>query len=301
MTETQDQFKHNELAMLALDAAITAGNEIMRIYRGEFEVSTKSDASPVTEADFHADEIICRMLRRECRNVPIISEETIDEEFDIRSRWESYWLVDPLDGTKEFIKQNDEFSINIAYVEDNTPTSGVVYAPAKEVAYVGSKDDGAYVLDSRALRNVTSSGNRDHGGRSRYAAMWSGIVQSYGRSIPLSNDHERPFTVAVSNSHMSDDTQRFVDQLRQLHPYVDVVSSGSALKICWVADGSVDVYPRFTETKEWDSAAGHAICLAVGADIESWPDGNRLQYNKPVLSNPAHVVKRPEVSIPREL
>lgn len=245
---------------IAIKAAIDAGNEIMKIYNdpsADFGIELKADNSPLTRADKAAHVCITALLEQ--TGIPILSEEGAHLPYEERLKWQRLWIVDPLDGTKEFIKRNGEFTVNIALVENGVPTLGVIYVPATQTLYYGSPE-GAY---------------RRKGGATE--------------RLPMAAD-ERPFTVVASRSHLSDETEIFINELRTQHPYLELVSSGSSLKICLVAEGKADVYPRHAPTMEWDTAAGNAIALAAGCQMVDAMSGEPLTYNKEDLHNPWFIV-----------
>lgn len=267
----------------ALRAALEAGQEILEVYGGDFSVTTKRDASPLTEADTRAQRVIVRRLQEADPAIPILSEEGRHQPHQERSRWNRFWVVDPLDGTKEFIKKNDEFTVNIALfcrsgTGDALPVLGVVVAPALAVAYLGVPGEGAW-------RGSTDS--------------WRGDLEGFlFRSTALPDDgacRDRPYRIVASRSHMSDETAAFVEERRREHPLLELVSSGSSLKICRVAEGSADEYPRFAPTMEWDTAAGDALARAAGCEVLRWEEGGPagpLRYNKEDLLNPWFLVRR---------
>jgi len=238
--------------------ALEAGKTIMEIYKKDFSVEYKDDKSPLTEADVKSNEIICSALKKLYQNIPIMSEENKQVEYDTRKDWEYYWCIDPIDGTKEFIKKNDEFTVNIALVHKNTPVLGVVYAPAIEIMYSAKKDEGAY-LNAEKLPLKTNT-----------------------------NKKEKLFVVA-SKSHLSDETQEFIDNLDTKK--VEQISKGSSLKLCMVADGSADIYPRLAPTMEWDTAAADAIVREAGKMTYQFESNEPVIYNKQDLLNPWFVVR----------
>lgn len=240
------------------EIAIKAGKEIMAIYEKDFSVEYKDDKSPLTEADILSNEIICHSLKELFPNIPIISEENRAEDFETRKNWEYYWCIDPIDGTKEFIKKNGEFTVNIALIEKDTPVLGVVYAPALGDIYYGKKADGAY---------------------------------KNGEKLPLkvnTSPEEKLFVVA-SKSHLSPETQEFIDTLQT--KVIEQVSKGSSLKLCMVAEGEADIYPRIAPTMEWDSAAADAIVRESGKMTYIFDTEKPIVYNKEDLLNPSFVVK----------
>lgn len=256
----------------AIVASIEAGKEILKVYEGAFKVEYKGDKSPLTEADKKAHATIMKTLSE--TGIPVLSEEGRDIPFSEREMWSTLWIVDPLDGTKEFIKQNGEFTVNIALVERGTPVLGVIYVPVDETLYFGAEGVGAYRLDQAA----------------HYKEMDS-LSDFIEKAVKLPEQQEREFTMVGSRSHMSDETAKYFEGIREEYPNAEVISKGSSLKICMVAEGSADVYPRFAPTMEWDTAAGHAIVRQAGFDIYRPDDDTPLQYNKEDLLNPWFIVK----------
>lgn len=240
------------------DIALDAGTAIMEIYQKDFSVEYKDDKSPLTEADLKANEVICRALGTLYPAIPIMSEENKEVGYEDRKDWEYYWCIDPIDGTKEFIKKNDEFTVNIALIHNNTPVIGVVYAPAIEEMYSAKKGEGAY---------------------------------KNGQKLPL-QVNDRPaelLRVVASKSHLSEETQTFIDNLETQH--IEQVSKGSSLKLCMVAEGSADIYPRLAPTMEWDTAAADAIVRESGKMTYQFDEGTPVQYNKENLLNPWFIVR----------
>lgn len=252
----------NEELKVALVAAWEAGEAIMGVYNSEdFDVEIKSDNSPLTRADRLAHDVILSHLRP--TGIPVLSEEGKHMPFEERKSWDRLWIVDPVDGTKEFIKRNGEFTVNIALVECGNPILGVVLAPALGLAYVGNLNDGAWLLDVEL-----------------------GMEQAWQnkKSLPLPST-DRPYTVVASRSHMSEETEAFIQSLEQLHGKVATLSKGSSLKLCMVAEGSADAYPRFAPTMEWDTAAGQAVCMAAGLDVIDQQSQTTMVYNRENLLN----------------
>ncbi len=247
---------------IAKEAALDAGQKIREIYNSSnFEIEFKSDNSPLTKADKASHEVIISYLND--TPYPVLSEEGKSISYEERSRWSTYWLIDPLDGTKEFIKRNGEFTVNIALIEQGKPVLGVVYIPVTDVLYWGSEGDGAFKR-VKAGKPVSLPEERDNG----------------------------IFTVIASRSHLSEETQQFIDKLEELHPGLECQSSGSSLKLCRVAEGSADVYPRFAPTMEWDTAAADGVCRAAGCYVFNVESKNLLDYNKENLLNPWFLVTR---------
>ena len=261
-----------ELLAIAVEAALEAGRAILTIYeKGQVTAESKEDSSPLTAADVASNEIINTHLKN--TNIPIISEENKEIPYPDRKNWSHCWIVDPLDGTKEFIKRNGEFTVNIAYVVHGVPQLGVIYVPASRQLYY------ADVSQRHAYKNS--------------------LTTSYGLQEPLfSNTHRiAPKTtkdgsvrIVASKSHMNQETKDFIATLKQRHSSTTLLSKGSSLKFCLLAEGHADVYPRFAPTMEWDTAAGHAICNAVGLKVVSKDTNKELLYNKENLKNSSFVV-----------
>lgn len=248
-----------------IDIALKAGEEIMMIYAQDFSVEIKGDNSPLTLADQKANGIIMTALKKLYPEIPIISEETKVMAYEERKNWNEYWLVDPLDGTKEFIKKNGEFTVNIALMSDGEPVAGVVFAPAKKQLWYGMKGEGSYKINEDGSKTPLPKGTD-----------W--------RELQKVN-------VVGSRSHMSEETLQFVEDLKKQGKEVEFVSSGSSLKFCLVAEGLADVYPRFGPTMEWDTAAGHAVVAIAGGKVLNWQTKQPLQYNKENLLNPFFIVE----------
>jgi 3'(2'), 5'-bisphosphate nucleotidase len=264
------------LLTAAVKAAIEAGAAILDIYQRNFSVENKADCSPLTEADKAAHHIICDGLNT--TGFPVLSEESKAVPYETRKAWTKYWLVDPLDGTKEFIKKNGEFTVNIALIENGRPVLGVVYAPVLGTVYCGMLDVEGGI--SKAWKTTGCSG------KSVYE-----IVES---SISLSTSHGPHSTtlrVVASRSHMNPETEAFIAALEQ-KGRVELVSSGSSLKLCMVAEGLADVYPRIAPTMEWDTAAAQAVVEASGGTVVQYGTNESLRYNKENLLNPFFVVRR---------
>lgn len=259
--------------LLAIRAALAAGKAILEVYDTAFSVDFKADDSPLTEADRKAHEHIVSILVK--TGIPILSEEGEDIPFAERKSWSQFWLVDPLDGTKEFVKRNGEFTVNIALIEHDEPIVGVIYVPVTDLLYVGVRKKGAVKVQQFSTH------------------IYSNLDSLYalGSSLPIETERTI-FTVVGSRSHMSDETVQYVGQLRQQHGEVDMVSMGSSLKLCLVAEGVADIYPRFAPTMEWDTAAGHGIAASAGCSVTHIDEITPLSYNKENLLNPSFIVKR---------
>ena len=238
-----------------------AGDSIMQIYEQDFEVEYKQDNSPLTLADKKANDIIEDGLNQLSARFPILSEEGEEILYKDRKHWEYFWLVDPLDGTKEFISKNDEFTVNIALIHKDTPVLGVVYAPALDVCYWAKQDEGAF---------------KD------------------GKKLPHKAESQRnTYKIVASRSHMSDDTQAFIDAI-DTQKEKEIISIGSSLKICLVAEGEADIYPRLGPTMEWDTGAAHAVANESGNSLKALNSEELLEhkYNKKNLLNKWFVVKK---------
>ena len=251
---------------LALRAAISASKAILEVYTSaDFETELKGDQSPLTLADRKGHEAIQALL--ETSGVPILSEEGRSISFEERSNWTWLWVVDPLDGTKEFIKRNGEFTVNIALINGSDPVAGVVMVPVTGEIYIGWVGHGAFKWKPVPGQEPS----------------WAAVL---AHGTPLPQAFERGFTAVGSRSHMSPETEAYFKELELEHGQVSVLSKGSSLKLCMVAEGLADVYPRFAPTMEWDTAAGHAVCTAAGFRVLQWPELSPLKYNKPDLLNP---------------
>jgi len=236
-----------------------AGAEVMRIYdREDFAIETKADRSPLTEADRAAHELIVGELRRLTPRVPVWSEESAAVPFDVRKGWREFWLVDPLDGTKEFIKRNGEFTVNIALIEDGRPTAGVVYAPDLDWLYYGAEGRGAFKVEG--------------GGEPR-------LLEPSGPASP------GKLTIVGSRSHPTPEMEAFVEEQRKTHGDVEFIAMGSSLKLCVIAEGKADLSPRFGPTMEWDTAAADAVVRAAGRRVTKHDSDEDLPYNKENLLN----------------
>lgn len=256
--------KMNDLLKLAIDAAIKGGEEIMKVYASDFEVELKSDYSPLTEADKNAHEAIKELLMPS--DLPLLSEEGKGVDHTERKNWGRFWMVDPLDGTKEFVKRNGEFTVNIALIEQGFPVMGVIYVPVLKTLYYGDLEHGAFKVEE-----VETTVTEDQ-------------LSLNAKPMPLPQG-ERNYTLVGSRSHPSAETAEYIKSVEARKGQVDIVSRGSSLKLCMVAEGVADEYPRFAPTMEWDTAAGQAIVEASGKKVIGWSDKKRLPYNKENLLN----------------
>ena len=249
----------NELRDALCHISAEAGAAIVDVYRRDFAVERKDDDSPLTEADLASNRVILARLKGLTPDLPVLSEESSHVELDERRAWTRYWLVDPLDGTKEFVKRNGEFTVNIALIDGERPVLGVVHAPVLDVTYSGVVGAGAYRRQGDSLDEAIQ-------------------VRAPGAAL----------RVVASRTHANQATEAYVHQLRSRWD-VEVVSKGSSLKICLVAEGAAHVYPRTGPTMEWDTAAAHAVLEAAGGILVEASHGQRLRYNKRDLLNPHFV------------
>lgn len=258
---------------IIIKASLDAGKVIMDVYDSPFDVEIKDDKSPLTEADKKANDVINSYLKQ--TDIPIISEENRQIEHAVRKDWNTCWIVDPVDGTKEFIKRNGEFTVNIALITKGKPELGVIYVPATKVIYV------ADVSNKIAFKANLKSHNTS-----------LEEVLELAKNLEPKRHNSNPVQVVGSRSHMSQETLEYCDTLRKEGNQVEIVSKGSSLKFCLVAEGNAHVYPRFAPTMEWDTAAGQAICNAVGIDVISKDTNQPLLYNKENLLNPWFLVAK---------
>lgn len=235
-----------------IDIVRRAGDAILEVYETDFDVDTKDDRSPLTQADLAAHRIIAEGLAAVAGDVPLLSEESVPPGFDTRRQWRRYWLVDPLDGTKEFINRNGEFTVNIALIEDCQPVFGVVGVPAQNLVYTGDTQQRS------ALRHDAE-----------------GVQELRGRA--MKEDSE--LVVVASRSHGGERLENYLARLGERFAAVSRTPVGSSLKLCILAEGKADLYPRLGPTSEWDIAAAHAVLQAAGGDV--WAvDGNPIEYNR---------------------
>jgi 3'(2'), 5'-bisphosphate nucleotidase len=273
------------LLVPAIRAAVQAGVPILEVYGSEMQVAYKDDRSPLTLADTRAHAVIAAGLTD--TGIPVLSEEGRDIPYAERSRWRRLWVVDPLDGTKEFVKRLGEFTVNIALVEEGRPSMGAVFVPVTNRLYFGARGQGAFRLDDpgaiAALRAPGPAGE---------PAEVLARLQAGATRLPLDTAAHTPFVIVGSRSHATPELHAFVEAKRIELGAVEFISAGSSLKYCLVAEGAADVYPRLGPTMEWDTAAGQAVVEAAGARLARWDTGEPMTYNKEDLLNPWHVVHR---------
>ena len=258
-----------DLLKTAINASIQAGDAIMEVYASNFEVEHKTDQSPLTLADKNSNTVIEKFLLK--TNIPILSEEGAKAAYSERKNWEYSWLVDPLDGTKEFVKRNGEFTVNIAMIHNGNPIMGVIYVPVKEDLYFAMEGLGSFKISQK-----TTIDNLD---------------ELISKSDKLPIDYNRDSYVVVgSRSHMSAETTAFFEQKKKEYAEVEVLAIGSSLKLCMVAEGKADAYPRYAPTMEWDTGAGHAIAKYAGFSVKQYNSYDDVIYNKEDLLNPWFLV-----------
>jgi len=254
-----------ELLHHSITAALEAGKAILDIYHSnDFQVELKGDDSPLTKADIASHNVIMSHLKS--TNIPVLSEEGKSIPYSERKDWNQLWIVDPIDGTKEFIKRNGEFTVNIALVENQKTILGVIYVPVLNDLYFSTSAMGAFKvkvnLEDYDVAALISQANK----------------------LPLERE-DKTFTVVASRSHRSPETDDYINQMREKHGEVNLISKGSSLKLCMVAEGKADCYPRFAPTMEWDTAAGQAICEHAGFEVIDWSTKERMLYNRAELLN----------------
>ena len=251
-----------ELVEPVVALAKEAGDAILEVYATDFDVQAKDDESPLTQADMASHRIIDAGLAALTPDIPVISEESGLPDFDVRKEWDTYWLIDPLDGTKEFVNRNGEFTVNIALIGDNRPLFGVVHVPVQGKTYTGCEGIGAAV--------------RENDGGSR--------------SIRVARETGTPVRVVGSRSHRGASLDAFLNKIEE----VEMLPMGSSLKFCVVAEGRADIYPRLGPTSEWDTAAAQAVVEQAGGAVLEL-DGRPLAYNaKSDILNPHFLVQGPE-------
>ena len=253
---------NKKLILDICNISIRAGNKILEYYKDDIEVTHKNDSSPLTKADLASNKIIKTALHNLDTTIPILSEESL-VEWGTRKSWNKYWLVDPLDGTKEFIKNNGEFTVNIALVEKNNPILGVIFAPVKSLIYFAQKGYGSFTLHTSLELNSLDEATQ---------------ISVFKQSDPV--------RIIGSRSHSNNS---FTTWVNEKFPNAQIIQAGSSLKFCLIADGNADIYPRFGLTSEWDIAAGHIILNEAGGKILTLSN-KEIKYNqKESLLNPEFI------------
>lgn len=255
---------------ICIEAAIKAGEEILKVYNSDdFGVETKDNDSPLTKADLKSHNTIISYLEK--TDYPILSEEGKELPYETRKTWETYWLIDPLDGTKEFIKRNGEFTVNIALISNGVPVLGVVYVPVTDTLYYAEENKGAYLIENAKNNNEA-------------------------KKIEAIDIVDNKIIAVASKSHLNEETEAYMTNLEKKGFDVEKSSRGSSLKLCMVAHGKAHVYPRFGPTMEWDTGAAHAVCREAGAEVIDVVTGRELQYNKENLLNNYFIVQSKKVA-----
>lgn len=286
--------------LIALLAAKRAGEDIIGVYNSDFAVEHKDDNSPLTLADKRSHEIIIHELKQptitnnnehtmNTPSFPILSEEGKDIHYDERKRWEYFWLVDPLDGTKEFIKRNGEFTVNIALIYRDKPVLGCIYIPVQDVFYFAAVNLGAYMLvnskivtDDLSIKTLLDASQR--------LPLSAHIKKAHSHDNQHTSKKSMSLTIIGSRSHATKELSEFVDKIKERCGEVGFISAGSSLKFCLVAEGKADLYPRFGPTMEWDTAAGQAIVEQAEGRVVDIQTREPLRYNKNTLVNPFFIV-----------
>ena len=258
-----------KLLIKAINASIQGGHAIMEVYASDFVVEHKEDKSPLTLADKNCNAVIEQHLKE--TNIPFLSEEGAKVPFSERKNWEYSWLVDPLDGTKEFVKRNGEFTVNIALIHHGTPIIGVIYVPVTEQLYFALEGMGAFKISINTIID-----NLDD-----LVADADKLPIEYNRNT---------YVVVGSRSHTSIETEQFFEERKKEYGNVEVMVVGSSLKLCMVAEGKADAYPRYAPTMEWDTGAGHAIAKMAGFSVHQYNTEKEVIYNKEDLLNPWFLV-----------
>ena len=253
---------YDDFINIGLDAAVSAGEKIMEVYNASehIDFELKNDNSPLTIADKKSHDTIVSMLKK--TETHIISEESESIDYQIRKKWKEYWLIDPLDGTKEFIKKNDEFTVNIALIKNNSPFIGIVYCPVKKILYWNDSNKNVFKkIIGKEKKQLNKRKKVDQG--------------------------EKNLRVIVSRSHTNEETTQYIKKLNA----PQLISCGSSLKFLYIADNKADIYPRFGPTMEWDTAAAHSILKALDIMVTNLEDKKELYYNKKNLLNPYFLIK----------
>ncbi|MCE3226281.1 MAG: 3(2),5-bisphosphate nucleotidase [Bacteroidetes bacterium] len=267
---------HTDLLYFAIEAAVKAGEEILKIYETDFKVEIKSDSTPVTKADQAASKSIIADLAK--TNIPVLSEEDEHFSYENRKQWNSIWIVDPLDGTKEFVKRNGEFTVNIALIENNKPVIGVIYSPTFRYLYYALNKNGSYKINAHDVMSEMNSGN---------FSVRNLIAKA--KQLPLQN-YPDAYTIVASRSHLSKQISERVAKAKLHHNSVDIINTGSSIKFCLIAEGLAHEYPRYGPTMEWDTAAGQCIVEEAGGTVLDLGTNEPMTYNRKELRNNDFIV-----------
>jgi len=270
--------------LTSIEASLAAGQAVLDVYHTDFEVAHKVDASPLTLADRRSHEIIASALAG--FGLPLLSEEGRNIPYRERKHWRTFWMVDPLDGTKEFVKRNGEFTVNIALIENQRPIMGVIYVPVLDTLFFGAQGMGAFRIDDALKMQLPGRIQTS----AKAAEIMDGILR---RAVCLPGETlHSVYTIIGSRSHKGSDLDAYIENLRQKYDTVEYISAGSSMKFCRVAEGAAGIYPRLAPTMEWDTAAGQAVAEGAGARVVRYDNQEPLSYNKQNLLNPWFVVER---------
>ena len=262
---------NNSLLKLAINAAIHAGSEILKVYYTNFLVETKLDNTPVTIADKAASNSIIKNLAS--TNIPVLSEEDEQFAYTVRKNWKRIWIVDPLDGTKEFVKRNDEFTVNIALIENQQPIIGIIYCPVLKDLYFACKNSGSFKVDKHDVLAILNS-----------TPNFVNELISKAKKLPLLS-LPKIYTIVASRSHLSKELFSHIEKRKYHHTKIDTLNVGSSIKMCWVAEGKAHEYPRFGTTMEWDTAAGQCILEQSGGQLLDLETNLPMLYNREQLKD----------------
>jgi 3'(2'), 5'-bisphosphate nucleotidase len=267
---------YKELLKLAINAAFAAGDEILKIYHTDFYVETKSDNTPVTLADKTSGKCITQLLA--ASNIPVIGEEEEILDYSIRKTWPQVWIVDPLDGTKEYVKRNGEFAVNIALVENNKPVIGIIFAPVVKDIYFAYHNGGSYKISQPDMIMALTK-------KDLTQDLFEFATKLPAQKLP------KAYTVVGSRSHLSREINDHVNKLKNLYGEVDMISVGSSIKQCWVAEGKAHEYSRYGTTMEWDTAAGQCILEEAGCHLIDLETNLPMVYNRENMKNNYFIAK----------
>ncbi|MFW5792906.1 MAG: 3'(2'),5'-bisphosphate nucleotidase CysQ [Bacteroidota bacterium] len=254
---------------IAVNAALNAGEEVIKIYAQDFHEEIKDDGTPITIADKKANSCILDNLKK--TKLPVVSEESRIADYNERKNWDYYWLIDPIDGTKEFINKNGEFTINIALMKKDSPIAGIIFVPAINQLYFGVDNAGSYSIE---IDNKNIS----------YLSLQKLLSTSKKLTTPESPTNI--YNIAVSRSHLNNRTKSFIEKIKTKSTQINLIETGSSLKFCRLCEGICNIYPRYGKTFEWDIAAGHAILAANGGELYDVNTLKPLKYNKTEMLNP---------------
>ncbi len=264
---------YKELLYTAIQASVKAGKHIEHVYQHPVEIEYKSDDTPVTIADKQANDLIEKELQ--ATGIPVLGEEGVHHSYEERKNWDQLWVVDPLDGTKEFINRNGEFTVNIALAENGEPTIGVIFSPIFKDLYFASKDLGSFKLDRHTyIENIE-----------KFPSLTLEEIISLSVKLPL-QQLPAAHTIVASRSHPNVETKHYIQNRKQEKEKVELIYTGSSIKMCLIAEGKAHEYPRYGRTMEWDTCAGNCILKYAGGEIISLEDNLPLRYNKENIENP---------------